>query len=92
MLIWDRLPAHRGGQVKAYVRQERRWLTIEWLPPYAPELNPVEPLWDHLDDTVLANTPMEDLRRLSRRVHAGVRRVARRPAVGRGFLTYTGLF
>lgn len=23
------------------------WLQVEWLPAYAPELNPVEMLWNH---------------------------------------------
>jgi transposase len=92
ILLWDRLPAHRSDRVQRALRQHRGWLSIEWLPAYAPELNPVEPLWDHLDDTALANTPIHDLGRLRRRVHAGVERVRRRPTVGRGFLKYTGLF
>jgi hypothetical protein len=29
----------------------------------------VELLWNHLDTTALANTPVEDLARLRRRVH-----------------------
>lgn len=92
ILLWDRLPAHRSRLVRDALRTHRRWLTIEWLPSYAPELNPVEPFWDHLDDMELANTPTEDLARLRRRVHAGVHRVRHRPSLGRGFLKYTGLF
>jgi len=92
VLLWDRLPAHRSGLVQRAVRSPRSWLHIEWLPAYAPELNPVEPFWDHLDDTVLANTPADDLSRLRQRVHRGLRHVRRHPAIGRGFLRYTGLF
>jgi len=92
VLLWDRLPAHRSGLVQRAVRSHRSWLRIEWLPAYAPELNPVEPFWDHLDDTVLANTPADDLSRLRQRVHRGLRHVRRHPSVGRGFLRYTGLF
>lgn len=92
ILLWDRLPAHRSRVVEQAVAQQRGWLQVEWLPAYAPELNPVEPLWNHLDTTVLANTPMEDLPRLRRRVHAGVQQVRRHPSVTRGFLKYTGLF
>ena len=65
---------------------------MEPLPPYAPELNPVEQLWAHLDATALANTPVEDLDRLCRRVRCGVRRVNRRGQLGRAFLTHTALF
>ena len=92
ILLWDRLPAHRSGRVQRTLRQHRPWLSVEWLPAYAPELNPVEPLWDHLDDTALANTPWDSLACLRRRIHAGVQRVRRRPVLGRGFLKYTGLF
>lgn len=92
ILLWDRLPAHRSRLVQQAVQTCRAWLHTEWLPAYAPELNPVEPFWDHLDDTVLANTPADDLRRLRQRVHQGLRHVRRHPAIARGFLRYTGLF
>jgi hypothetical protein len=32
--------------MKAYLEQQRNWLTVEGLPGYAPDLNPVEMLWD----------------------------------------------
>jgi transposase len=92
ILLWDRLPGHRSRAVRAALERHGSWLTVEWLPAYAPELNPVEPFWDHLDDTQLANTPADDLAALRRRVRAGARRVAARPDTGRGFLRYTKLF
>jgi transposase len=92
ILLWDRLPAHRSRRVAQALAGRRSWLRIEWLPCYAPELNPVEPLWNHLDTTILANTPAENLARLRRSVHAGMQRVRRVPALTRGFLKYTGLF
>jgi transposase len=92
ILLWDGLPAHRSRVVRAAIAGHRSWLRVERLPAYAPELNPVEPFWDHLDDTVLANTPMEELGRLRRRLHAGREQLQRRPRVGRGLLRYTGLF
>ncbi len=61
ILLWDRLPAHRSRRVAEAVHQNRTWLQVEWLPAYAPELNPVEPLWDYLDDTALANTSRHPL-------------------------------
>ncbi len=92
ILLWDRLPAHRSRRVAEAIEQHRAWLQVEWLPAYAPELNPVEPLWDYLDDTALANTPMENLGRLRRQLRSGLERLDRCPAVGRGLLRYTGLF
>ena len=41
-LIWDGLPSHRSRKMHAYIRAQRRWLVVERLPGYAPDLNPVE--------------------------------------------------
>jgi transposase len=92
ILLWDRLPAHRSRHVQQALEGHKPWLRVEWLPAYAPELNPVEQLWAHLDATTLPNTPAEDLDRLSRGVRSGVRRVNRRTTIGQAFLSHTGLF
>jgi len=92
ILVWDRLPAHRSAPVREELRRQQGWLRVEWLPAYAPQLNPLEPLWDWLDDHALANTPAEDLGRLGQRVRHALRRLERCPTVGRGLLRYTGLF
>jgi DDE superfamily endonuclease len=44
-LLWDGLPAHRSRAMRAWLGRQRSWLVVEPLPAYAPELNPVEPLW-----------------------------------------------
>jgi transposase len=44
-----------------WITTQRHWLQVEWLPPYAPELNPVEYLWSHLNATYLANFAPDDL-------------------------------
>lgn len=54
LLVCDRLNVHRAA-----VRQLREagadWLTVEWLPAYAPDLNPVEAVWNHAKYTDLPN-------------------------------------
>ena len=92
ILLWDRLPAHKSRRVTQAIRRHRDWLRIEWLPPYAPELNPIELLWDWLDDTALANVPIEAHGQLRGRVRTALRCLRRQPAIGRGFLRHTGLF
>jgi putative transposase len=42
----------------------RDWLTVYWLPPYAHELNPVEPVWSHLKRS-LANLAKRNLAQLT---------------------------
>ena len=43
-LVWDNLQAHKSLLVKAVVAKNPR-LKIHYLPPYAPDLNPIETLW-----------------------------------------------
>ena len=59
ILIWDRGTMHRGDPIRELLRDYAR-LTIEELPPYAPDLNPVEPVWNHIKDGVLCNFAPRD--------------------------------
>ncbi|MGW8362851.1 IS630 family transposase [Streptomyces wedmorensis] len=54
VLVWDGLSAHWSRAMRAWVA-EQDWLTLERLPAYAPELNPVEPLWSSVKKRELAN-------------------------------------
>src|SRR5204863_6337615 len=40
ILVCDRLPAHRSA-VRQLTESGATWLHVEWLPAYAPELDPV---------------------------------------------------
>lgn len=42
LVVWDWLNAHRATQVLEFVAAHPDDYQIEWLPPYAPELNPEE--------------------------------------------------
>ena len=44
-VVWDGWPAHRSRLVSEFIRAQQNRLAIEWLPGYAPELNPVEYIW-----------------------------------------------
>lgn len=92
ILLWDRLPAHRSGVVQDYIRSQRKWLTFEYLPAYAPELNPVEFFWAHLSGTDLANHSAETLQDVAKHAHKAACRVRHRVNLGRGFLKHSGLF
>ncbi len=90
--LGDRLPVPRRRCVQQALHTHASWLHTEWLPAYAPELHPMEPFGDQLGNTALANTHADNLYRLCQSVRRGLRRVRRRPSIGRGFLCYTGLF
>jgi transposase len=91
ILLWDRLPAHRGAKVQAYLQRQRTWLEVEYLPPYAPELNPVEYFWGHLLKTDMANFVGEDLQAVRAQARKAACRVRHRTDLGRAFLKHSGL-
>ncbi len=54
LIVWDRLPAHRSGA------SSRDHIATEYLPPYAPELNPVEYIWAYWKQHELPNVCPKD--------------------------------
>lgn len=54
IVVWDRGSNHKGHPIRDLLRRFPR-LTIEWLPAYAPELNPVELVWAYLKHGRMAN-------------------------------------
>ena len=91
ILIWDGLGAHRSGPMRAYLAEQRRWLQVERLPGYAPDLNPIEQVWGNVKGRELANVCAPDLPALRRPLHHGLARVRRDPDLAWAFLRHTGL-
>jgi transposase len=91
VLLWDRLSAHWSTRMRAWVDSQRDWLTVERLPAYAPELNPVEYLWANLKDVELANLPTTTLLEVADATEQGIQRVCKSDSLVVGFLAHTGL-
>jgi transposase len=68
----------------------RNWLTVFQLPPYASELNPVEPVWSNLKRS-LANLTKHNISQLTALVRTRLRQMQYRPGLLEGFLAKTGL-
>ena len=49
-LIVDGHPSHRARKVFEFVRKTKGKLRLFFLPPYSPELNPDELVWNHLNN------------------------------------------
>jgi len=43
IVIMDNLSSHKGNEVREII--ESRGASIKYLPPYSPELNPIEMMW-----------------------------------------------
>jgi transposase len=89
VLIWDRLGIHRGKLVQALGRRVRR-LHLEFLPAYAPELNPDEGVW-RLTKNRLANGCPADRFDLALNVIEELESVRRSPSRLRSCITHSGL-
>ncbi len=60
IVVWDGGPMHKGKPIQELLHDFPR-LSLERLPPYAPELNPIEYLWSHLKHGQLANFIPDDV-------------------------------
>jgi hypothetical protein len=89
-VIWDNLSAHHAGDLEVWVKGQP-WLVLEYLPSYAPELDPVEGLWANLKGCELANRCCADRKELIATAQVGSIRVRRDPQLLRSFLAGTGL-
>ena len=92
VVLWDRLPAHRSAVVKDFVAEQRGRLALEFLPAYAPELNPVEYLWGHWKQHELPNLCPKTYWELSYAARRALRRMRRRPTLVTAFWTQANLF
>lgn len=55
IVIWDNGPAHRGPAIRTYLAIPDLNLRLVTLPPYSPDFNPDEAIWDWARQEVTAN-------------------------------------
>jgi transposase len=91
ILIWDRLNTHRSVHVQDWVARHHD-LYCEFLPPYAPELNPVENLWSYLKQNPLANFAAADIDELFRAAESATQQISERRDLLRSFIKEVPLF
>lgn len=92
LVIWDGSPIHRGKEVKAYLAGgATKHIQLEPLPPYAPDLNPDEGVWNHLKYVELRNVCCLNLGHLQHHLGLAVNRLRRRPSLIQSFFAGAGL-
>jgi hypothetical protein len=91
VLLWDSVQPHRAAVVCEWIARNESWLSVERLPAYAPDLNPVEGMWNWLKGTSLVNVCEDTLGPVVCRARRGARRLRHRDSVLNGFLTKAGL-
>ncbi len=71
-LVLDNGPIHTSKLTRAALEQRAHWLTVEWLPKYAPELNDIEELWRDLKRHHLAHQTFAGAEDLDQAIHEAV--------------------
>ena len=89
-ILWDTIRIHTGWAVQDYLMRHPR-IIVECLPPYAPELNPVDHVWSYVKYGRLANYCPHDLAELRKRVRAEFRKMQKRPRLLAALFRRTGL-
>lgn len=93
LVLWDGAPIHRSNVIKEYLAAgAAKWLHLERLPAYAPELNPDEGVWHHLKGVEMRNLPCHDLQELGRELRKARDRLRHKTKVLRACSRRPGLF
>ena len=92
LVVWDGLPAHRSRLVRDYLASLDGWIQVEYLPPYAPELNPVEYIWAYWKQHELPNVCPKDFWSLGTEARRTLRRMRRRPRLIAAFWKQASLW
>jgi transposase len=81
LIIWDGLKAHRSRLVRDHLDNLNGHIQIAFLPPYAPDLNPVEYLWAWLKRHAMANFCPDNLGALHTTARNNLKSAQKRPSI-----------
>ena len=84
ILVLDRWLVHRCAERRLRRRFPKR-VDVEWLPAYAPELNPVEQIWNYTKYSDLANYIPEDVFALEDAVFQSINHTRKKKNLLRSF-------
>jgi transposase len=90
LLVLDRYSVHRKA-VRVLLESHPDWLEVEWLPAYAPDLNPTERVWGHSKYGDLANFIPDDVADLHQAVTTSLEAMGSEPHLLRSFFRHAGL-
>jgi transposase len=86
-VIWDGLRAHWSKKVQRWVWKHKNFELFK-LPPYAPELNPIEYAWGHIKSHQMANLTPESEETLLICAKYSICRLRGKPEILKSFLRH----
>jgi transposase len=84
-LVVDGHPSHRAKSVAEYVRSTRGRLEIHFLPPYAPDLNPDEFVWQYAKRQGASKRPLKRNESIKSRVEEDLEGIRKNKPLVRSF-------
>lgn len=73
VLVEDNGSIHASNLSRAALAVRAHWLTVEWLPKYAPELNDIKVVWYDLKAHHLAHQTFTDTAAIDQAIHTAVK-------------------
>lgn len=61
VIVLDNAGFHKTDVVKSLLEEHNKWIVVEYLPPYSPELNPIETCWKVTKNAVTKSQHFRDL-------------------------------
>jgi putative transposase len=68
VIVLDNASSHKSKKVKAFVEKNKHRIELLYLPPYSPDLNPIERVWKNLRYNMTHNVFFENLEALENTV------------------------
>ena len=78
ILIVDGHPAHKAKKVKAFLRTISDKFRMFFLPPYSPDLNPDELVWNDLKSNIIGRKVANSKAELTTMAVSGLRRIQKK--------------
>jgi transposase len=90
VMLWDRARPHQHRQIRRWLAARGHW-HVEWFPPYAPDLNPVDYLWAYLKYGRLPNFTPTEVTEIQQAVQREARDLTHRPTILKSFFQHAKL-
>jgi transposase len=84
-LILDGHPVHRARKVKQFIESLKDKLRVFFLPPYSPELNPDESVWNELKNNGIGRMSITGPDDMKEKVVSYLKRMQRTPELIQSF-------
>ena len=78
-MILDNARIHHAKLLQPFLQQNKAVLELVFLPPYSPQLNPIEKVWGWLKRTCIYNVFFKSVEEIATAVFAFIKEINRTP-------------